>query len=156
MRFNFYEVIPESLDQIEAKECYSVGEIGCARDMIALSMNGEDSACLGFGISSFLKGKEEIRLYGIAGTYRQWKGCSQLWAIFDAESERYPIALRRACLQLIQYAVARQGLHRVSLTVKSGYTKGNRFAESLGFKLEGKMSAFLPDATDANLYARLF
>lgn len=157
MRYSFYEVVPESLDEIEAKACYSVGELGCAREMIALSMNGEDSACLGFGVGTFPVGvKEKVRLYGIAGSYRQWKGCAQLWAIFDAESGKHPIALRRACQQLIAYAVARQGLHRVSLTVKSGYTKGNRFAESLGFKLEGKMSAFLPDATDANLYARLF
>lgn len=148
MRFNYSLVTPESLDIIEAKECYSIGELQCARDMLAIALRNPESACMGFGTND--------RLYGIAGSYRQWAGSSQLWAVFDAESERYPIALRRACLQLISYAVAKQELYRVSLTVKSEYTKGNRFAHSLGFDFEGKMLAFLPDGSDANLYARLF
>lgn len=148
MKFNFYSIIPESLDEIQAKECYSVGEIHCAKELVALSLTNEDSASIGFGVPG--------RLFGAVGSYRQWRGSSQLWAIFDADSEKYPIALRRACTQLILYTVKKQELHRVSLTVKSSYTKGNRFAESLGFSFEGKMLAFLPDASDANLYARLF
>lgn len=148
MKYNFYSVVPESLDELEAKECYSVGELNCAKELVALSMGGKDSLSLGFGIPG--------RLYGIVGCYRQWRGSAQLWAVFDVESEKYPIALRRGCLQLIDFAVKKQELHRVSLTVKASYTKGNRFAHSLGFDLEGKMLAFLPDASDANLYARLF
>ena len=148
MRFKFFSVVPESLDEIQAKECYSVGELFCAKELLAIGMTNPDSACIGFGV--------EGRLYGVAGSYKQWAGSSQLWAVFDIESEKYPIALRRACQQLILYTVKKQDLHRVSLTVKSSYTQGNRFAKSLGFDFEGTMRAFLPCASDANLYARLF
>ena len=70
--------------------------------------------------------------------------------------DRYPIALYKTCALLLNYAVQKQGLRRVSLTVNASYTKGNRFAQALGFDLEGRMVGYLPDGSDANLYARLF
>lgn len=150
MKFKFFRVAPEDLDAIEAKECYSVGELHCAREMVGLSFgNNETSLALGFGPSNG-------EILGIAGSYRQWAGSAQLWAVFSPSVDKYPVALLRGCLQLIHYAQYVQKLQRVSLTVKSSYTKGNRFATSLGFSFEGKMQCFLPDASDANLYARLF
>ncbi len=152
MNHKFFHVAPRDLDSIEAKDCYSLGEIYCARQMIDLAVTqnkSPDSIALGIGL-------RENDLYGIGGSYRQWAGSSQLWAVFSPRVDLHPIALRRACLQFIHYAVDKQQLHRVSLTVKSGYAKGTRFAQSLGFELEGKMKKFLPDGEDANLYARFF
>lgn len=150
MKYSFYSVIPEDVEELDPKDCFSVGELGCTKDLIALSVNGgADSMCLGFG-------DEDGRLHGIAGSYRQWRGSSQLWAIFDKKVDRHPLALAKTCLTLIHYARDKQALHRVSLTVRSDYTMGNRFAAALGFSLEGKMHGYLPDGADANLYARLF
>lgn len=149
MKHKFFHVAPEDLDHLEAKDCYSVGELHCAKEMVALALKGEDSIALGFG-------PNVGEIQGIAGSYRQWTGSAQLWAVLSPATEKHPIALRRACIQLVHYAVDKQHLHRVSLTVKSSYAKGIRFAESLGFQFEGKMLRFLPDKEDANLYARLF
>ena len=96
------------------------------------------------------------RPLGIVGSYRQWEGSAQIWAVLGEELDRHPIALLKSCIILLNYAVQKQKLRRVSLTVRSDYTKGNRFAHALGFDFEGKMHAYLPDGGDANLYARLF
>lgn len=150
MKFSFYQVTPDDLEELNKKDCFSMGEIGCAEDLLALAMHyNSDSICMGFGDS-------EGRLYGICGSYRQWKGAAQLWAIFDKEVDNHPLSLTKACMQLIEYARKKQDLRRVSFTVKSDYNKGNRFADVLGFAFEGKMYGFLPCGSDANLYARLF
>lgn len=149
MRYKLCPVIPEDADSLSPKACYSVGEVGCIKDMIALSSSrNNDSIAMGFG--------PEGELWGIAGSYRQWAGSAQIWALFDDRVEKHPLALLKVCVILMNYAVQKQELHRVSLTVRSSYTSGNRFAASLGFDFEGKMYGYLPDAGDANLYARLF
>lgn len=149
-RFNFHTPRPSDLDRLNPKEVYSIGELGCVRDLIALSREGKNPDCIAMGFG--LHGE----LFGIAGSYRQWSGSSQLWAAFDERVNLYPIMLLKTCLILINYAKQKQDLRRVSLTVQSGYTSGNRFAEALGFDFEGRMVGYLPDGADANLYARLF
>lgn len=150
MRFNFHTPFPEDLERLSPKGIYSVGELGCASDLISLSRAGKNPDCLamGFGLGG--------EIYGIAGSYRQWKGAAQLWAVFDHRVDKYPKMLAQTCMILISYAQQKQELRRVSLTVQSSYTKGNRFAQFLGFDLEGRMVGYLPDGSDANLYARLF
>lgn len=150
MKYSFHTPFPEDLERLSPKGVYSIGELGCVRDLIALSRAGRNPDCMA---KSFGMGGE---IYGIVGSYRQWEGVAQLWAVFDDRAERYPMELVKTCLVLINYAKQRQELRRVSLTVRSSYTKGNRFAEVLGFDLEGRMVGFLPDGEDANLYARLF
>jgi hypothetical protein len=150
MRFSLHNVYPYDVDRLSPKGVYSIGEVGCVKDLIALSRAGKNnnSIAMGFGPPG--------ELLGIAGSYKQWAGSAQLWAIFDDRVDQHPKTLFKTCQLLITYAVQKQELHRVSLTVRSSYTKGNRFAESLGFDFEGKMYGFLPDRDDANLYARLF
>lgn len=147
MRYEFFKVQPNDVYRINTKDCFSAGEVGCAQDLIAI--RGPASISMGFG-------EPGNQLRGICGSYSSWPGVAQLWAIFDKRVEEHPVSLRKACILLIKYAVAKQELRRVSITVKSDYTMGNRFAESLGFELEGKMRRFLPDGCDANLYVRLF
>lgn len=148
MKFKAYTATTEDIDALELKDCYELGEIGCSRMLVDLSRSNQDSLCVSFG--------EDGDVYGVAGSFRQWTGSSQLWALFDRRVDKYPIALSRVCEALIQYAAEKQGLWRVSLNVRSEYTKGNRFAHSLGFDFEGRMRGFMADGGDANLYARLF
>ena len=149
MRYSFSQAYPEHVDLIKMKDVYSVGELGCVRDLVALSRPGNDQA-----IAQVFGSPGSV--YGIVGSYRQWPGSAQLWGLFDDRVDRYPIALYKTCALLLNYAVQKQGLRRVSLTVNASYTKGNRFAQALGFDLEGRMVGYLPDGSDANLYARLF
>lgn len=150
MKYKLFDIIPDDIDELEAKPCYSIGELGCAKTLIKLSMtSNNDSLAYGFGM-------EDGHLHGIAGSYRQWDGSAQLWAILSQASCRYPISLTKICEAMVSYAVKKQELRRVSITVKTDYFQGNRFAQVLGFTLEGRMKKFLPDGADANLYARIF
>lgn len=142
-------VLPSALDSIEAKECYSLGELGCTKTLIELSATkNKDSLCLGFSNGE--------KLLGIAGAYRSWPGSAQAWAVFDKAVDHFPIELTKVCLSLMQYARKEQDLRRLSLTVRDGFKKGDRFAKALGFEPEGHMRRYLPDGGDAILYARLF
>jgi hypothetical protein len=149
MRFSLVRVLPSALDDIKPKDCFSLGELGCTRTLIELSATkNKDSLCFGFAL--------EGKLMGVAGAYRSWPGSSQAWAIFDSAVDAYPIAITKTCLSLIEYAKKEHSLHRLSLTVRSGFEKGHAFAKSLGFIQEGEMRKYLPDGGDAKLYARLF
>ena len=149
MRYNFITPTPADLDHINAKDVYSVGELGCVATLVAMAAVDKSFDCISMGIG-------HDRPLGIVGSYRQWEGSAQIWAVLGEELDRHPIALLKSCIILLNYAVQKQKLRRVSLTVRSDYTKGNRFAHALGFDFEGKMHAYLPDGGDANLYARLF
>jgi hypothetical protein len=149
VKYKIFDVIPEDIDEIQVKDCYTVGEIGCVRDLIRISQRNPDSLAYGFGL-------EEGKLHGIAGSYRQWEGSAQLWAVFGKNSCECPISLTKVCEALIGYAVKKQNLKRVSLTVRADYEEGNKFARFLKFEHEGLMRNFLPGAVDANLYARIF
>lgn len=149
MRYNFSRVVPSDVDRLEPKVVYSIGEISCVKEMIAMSMlNNDISIAKGIGPGT--------DVYGVVGSYRQWPGSGQVWAIFDDRVERHPVAFLKSVIIMLNYAVQKQGLIRVSFTVRKDYTKGNRFAEALGFELEGTMRGYLPDGADANLFARLY
>lgn len=150
MKYELFHPQPEDLDTLDYKECYSIGELGCSRTLIEMSHMGrtKDSMCLAFAHGGLV--------YGIAGSYRNWAGSAQAWAVFSPAVEKYPIALKKVCDSLINFAVKEQYLLRLSLTVRSNYDKGNRFAKAMGFELEGEMKRYLPDGGDAFLYARLF
>lgn len=149
MKFSIHPVIPEDVDALDLKECYAIGEIGCVKDLVSLSFaRNYDSLAVGIGSPG--------ELQGVLGSYRSWSGVAQLWGLLDRRVEQNPVALRKVCLQLMELARQKQELRRVSLTVRAGYTKGNRFAQSLGFAFEGRMYGFMPDGDDANLFARLF
>lgn len=148
MRFSTYRSTVDDIEGLSVKDCYSIGEVGCSKDLVNLSYGNEDSIAASFGVEGVI--------YGVAGSYRNWDGVAQGWAIFGKDVDRYPIALTKLCHGLIVYAAKKQNLRRISLTVRNEYTKGNQFAYRLGFDFEGVMRGFLPDGGDANLYARLF
>ncbi len=150
MKFELFHPMPEDINSLDYKECYSIGELGCSKTLIEMSHLGrsKESICLAFANAGMI--------YGIAGSYRSWPGSAQAWAVFSPSVDKYPVALKKICASLINHAVKEQHLHRLSLTVKSDYEKGNNFAGCLGFELEGLMKKYLPDGADACLYARTF
>jgi hypothetical protein len=150
MRYNFIQPFPRHLDNLSPKEVYSIGELGCVKTLVSISQGGKNVDSLAMGIGP------DDEPWGIVGCHKQWDGFGQVWGILDRRLDQHPIALLKSCIILLNYAVQKQKLRRVSVTVRSGYTKGNRFAHALGFDFEGKMAGYLPDGGDANLYARLF
>ena len=150
MKYDLLHPVADDIDKLDPKDCYSLGDVGCTKTLVQMSWVGKtkDSICLAF--------VNQGKFYGVAGSYRNWAGVAQGWAIFDRAVDEHPIALTKTCVTLIKYAQKEQELRRLSLTVRSGYTKGDKFARALGFVLEGEMKKFLPDGSDAWMYARLF
>lgn len=148
MKFKAQRSLPGDIERLNLKDCFSSAEIENSKMMVDYSRKSDDSLCASFYF--------EGRLVGVAGSFRQWDGVAQFWALFDEEVDKYPIALTKVCNALILYAVETQKLRRVSLNVISDYTNGNRFARCLGFDFEGRMYGFFQNGKDANLYARLF
>lgn len=148
MKYSLFSINTNDIRRVNKKAIYNVGEVGCIETMINISFTNPDSLAVGFGPS-----RDEV--HGIAGSFRQWKGVSQLWGLFGKEVDANKIELVRVCRKMIDFARREQELRRVSLTVRSGYTAGDRFAVALGMELEGRMRGFFEDGGDANLFARI-
>lgn len=149
MKFDFYHPDVDMFYSLKPKQCFGESEIQFLPSLVELGVAGNpDSLVRGFGPNGIV--------WGLCGSYRLWNGNAQLWAVWNENVDSYPISLTKACLTLVNFAVQKQDLKRVSLTVRCGYNEGNRFAETLGFTLEGTMRHYLPDGADVNLYARLF
>lgn len=148
MRFEYRKADVADIDILRLKGCFTIDELVVSKYLVEISHRNLDSLAVCF--------HHEGKPYGVAGSSRQWPGVAQAWALFDNDVDKYPVALFKACQTLLLYAAQKQELHRISFTVRSGYTVGNKFPKSLGFDFEGKMMGYFSDGEDANLYARLF
>lgn len=148
MKFDLIKPLVEHVDLINAKTCYGEGERDAIPALIELSYTSNDSQCVSLTI-----GKKVV---GIVGCALQWKGTGVAWAWLDAECDKYPLSLVKITVKLLEYTAREQGLHRISIAVRSNFKAGNRFASQVGFSLEGRMYGYFTDGEDANLYARLF
>jgi hypothetical protein len=149
MRFEIFESTENDISMLDYKDCFS-GEISVAQTVLGYSVKNNDNAIVrSFGLC-------EDDVLGVVGAIKVWDGNAQLWAVFDRRTDKYPISLTKACEACIKLAAKELNLRRVSFTVKSDYTNGHKFANHLGFVFEGRMMGYLPDGSDADLYARLF
>lgn len=90
-----------------------------------------------------------------AGVVRLWPGRAAGW-FYKGEMRRrdWPAVTRAVeqCFEEIQAA----GIWRVEIAVMAGFQAGYRWAHRLGFKVDCRMEAFLPDGGDAFVYSRVF
>lgn len=159
MMCEIWEVVtvPGDIERLKPKSIYSQEEIGLAMELEKYSAN----AMLAYGklmtrtFGITLPGQKPIPL-GVCGAVKQWNGFATIWCIFDEKAEKYPLAVTKAIMALINLTKDKLELRRISFTVRSDYTVGQRFAEVLGLKPEGMLESYLPDGGDVILYARVF
>lgn len=97
--------------------------------------------------SIFVDGK--ILLCG--GVTEYWKNRGEAWAVFHPECKSHFVALHNASKRFLDLCPIR----RIEAGVDCDFEPGHRWVKALGFKLEAaRMSAFLPDGSDASLYSR--
>ena len=48
------------------------------------------------------------------------------------------------------------GFHRLEISVQDGHADGHSWARILGFTIEAKLEAYMPDASDGFLYSIVF
>jgi RimJ/RimL family protein N-acetyltransferase len=106
---------------------------------------------------TFTKDGKPFALIGITPI---WKGCAQVWSYIDKETikgyfqiERFVFATTKRGIDDYQRLL---NLHRVSMHVECDDPAAIRFAEHLGFSLEGRMIQHGPDRSDHFMYAKLW
>ena len=85
------------------------------------------------------------------GIIPQWQNRAIAWGLIGANANRHLLGVHRAVdrfLKLTEY-------RRIETSVATNFAEGHRWAQMLGFKREGTMTAFTPDGRDCDLYARI-
>jgi hypothetical protein len=90
-------------------------------------------------------------VYCIAGLHKAWEGRAHGISFMSAHAGK---VMRPLAHKLIEWMDSKQ-FKRIEITVDRGWAPGMRWADMLGFKLEGVMHSYYPHGGDAYLYARV-
>jgi len=77
-------------------------------------------------------------------------GIGTAWAVLASDAGRHMLWLHRATERFLEM----QHLRRIEATVEKGFSAGCRWAELLGFRLEGEMAAYGPNRETHLRYGR--
>lgn len=97
--------------------------------------------------------RDEDKVLGYGGVIRKWTGVGELWIVTSEELRNRPLLLVRHVKRIINMIKVHGHFHRLEMHVVSCDKTLRRWAESLGFTFEGKMSKYGPDAQDHDLYS---
>jgi hypothetical protein len=87
-----------------------------------------------------------------AGLIPQWEGRAIAWALVAAEAGPHFVRIHKAVKRFLEL----QKIRRIETWVYPTFEPAHRWMRLLGFKLEGRMTAYGPDGSDGDLYARLW
>lgn len=79
----------------------------------------------------------------------------EFWAVTSDKVSMYPVEFHRTCLELLDLFLETNKIVRVQMVVKSGYYPGIKWAEALGFKLEGILRSYGFDGSDYVMMGRV-
>ena len=92
----------------------------------------------------------------IAGVNFLRPGVGEVWIIPSAFVDVYRCEFFKSIYRLINnYLLDRCGLHRVEMAIEVGWEKGVKWAEKLGFELEGIMRAYDHNYRDHYLFSKV-
>lgn len=95
------------------------------------------------------------RLIAVGGIIQLWNGVGMAWAIVDKNIPSECVKKTAILFKKWFHKMAEHyGFHRIQADVKSdNFEKGHKFVKFLGFKHEGKMTAYGSDKEDHDRYA---
>lgn len=96
-------------------------------------------------------GLDGDEVLGCIGILPQWEGRSIAWALLGNVGPRRFVAVHKA----VERWINERSPRRLETWVAVGHSAGERWAEMLGFSVEGLMKAFMPDGSNAWLCARV-
>jgi hypothetical protein len=88
---------------------------------------------------------------GCGGLTQLWRGRAMAWSILSRRAGPHMLAIVR----VVRRKLDAEPFRRVEMAVRVGFDPGCRFADLLGFVIESKALAFMPDGGDAFIYARV-
>lgn len=106
---------------------------------------------LGLAVTALVHGKP----VAIFGCIMLWTGVAELWSIISDDARRYPKQLTLVAKGFADISAQSLSLHRLQLTVRSDEPRALRWAEYLGFEIEGLMRKYSPDGADTYILARV-
>ena len=119
----------------------------------AVSMDAmlEMQARLGLAVTALVHGKP----VAMFGCIILWTGVAEMWSIISDDARRYPKQLTLVAKGFSDIVAQSLSLHRLQLTVRSDEPRALRWAEYLGFEIEGLMKKYSPDGADTYILARV-
>lgn len=119
----------------------------------AVSMDAmlEMQARLGLAVTALVHGKP----VAMFGCIMLWTGVAEMWSIISDDARRYPKQLTIVAKGFSDIVAKSLSLHRLQLTVRFDEPRALRWAEYLGFEIEGLMHKYSPDGVDTYILARV-
>lgn len=87
-----------------------------------------------------------------AGMVEQWQGRALAWAMLSGDIG--PMRFMRVS-RAVRKALGMAQYRRIEMQVDADHPQAIRWAQMLGFEVESKMRAFLPDGRDAYMFVRI-
>jgi hypothetical protein len=111
----------------------------------------EMQARLGLAVTALVHGKP----VAMFGCIILWTGVGEMWSIISDDARRYPKQLTIVAKEFSDIVTQSLSLHRLQITVRSDEPRALRWAEYLGFEVEGLMRKYSPDFEDTYILARV-
>jgi len=86
------------------------------------------------------------------GIVLMWPGVGEAWIVFGEKAYRYPKEIFRVCLRFMASAIKHFKLVRIQASTVAEFEEANRWAEHLGFIMEGTRRKYM-GGQDYNSYA---
>lgn len=103
------------------------------------------------GLTIF-KGKDIVACMGIRPL---WRGVGEGWVLTSPLVEECPKFLTAVTLRGLLWLERNQGYHRIGAHVLVSFTAAHKWAERLGFKIEGPAPGYGPNGEDFVHYGRV-
>ncbi len=134
---------PKHLDMIEPQEAQRLSP-----EIVALFPKADG----GRAFSGFI-GDECL---GAAGIRTLWPGVGEAWAYLSPSALSRGVSVARAIKLGLSDIQRGEGHRRVQCHVRKSHGAAIRWAEWLGFHVEGLMERYAPDGEDCFLFARVW
>jgi len=124
--------------------------------MLILDLEQSMQDCLDSPERTVLTLKKKDEIICIAGINFLRLGVGEVWIIPSILVDVYKCEFYKTIYRLINnYVITQLGLHRVTMAIEVGWSKGVKWAETLGFSREGIMKAYDHNRVDHYLYAKV-
>lgn len=92
---------------------------------------------------------------GIGGVVLLWEGMGEGWIILSRKVLDFRIETLKCIKKMAEQVISELKLRRLQVTIRADFPQAFKMVEAMGFIREGIMEKYLPDGTDALLYARV-
>jgi hypothetical protein len=104
---------------------------------------------------SYTGATENGELVFCCGICLYWKGHAEAWLMLGSPANRYIKAFSKI-RDLLEWAVQKYNLFRMSIHCDADWKAANRIAKHLGFSKEAELKNYGPGRETYNLYGRCF